>query len=104
MNGQVSNEERERFFSRLSTVPGIELMPSIGQWILVKTDLPSDLARKINRRTESGTVSVPRHVPGAIRIPVRDPKLNEELFQVLRELCQKKEQVRYYHELRATAE
>lgn len=97
-------EERERFFSRLSTVPGIDLMPSIGSWILIRTDNPQDLARKVNRRTEPGTISVPRHVPGAIRVPVRDPKRNEELFAVLRELCVRKEQVRYYHELRATAE
>ena len=77
-------EERERFFSRLATIPGIRPMPSIGAWILAEVENPADLARKVNRRLEPGTVSVPRHIPGAVRVPVRDPKANEELFQVIR--------------------
>ncbi len=96
-------EERERFFSRLATIPGIRTMPSIGAWILVETDNPADLARKVNRRLEPGTVSVPRHVPGAVRIPVRDPKANEELFQVIRDLQQKKARTEFFTELKTTA-
>ena len=61
-------EERERFFSRLATVPGVRTMPSVGSWILVAVDDPADLARKVNRRLEPGTVSVPRHIPGAVRV------------------------------------
>ena len=94
------NQERERFFSRLATIPGIRTMPSVGTWILVEVENPSDLARKINRRMEPGTVSVPRHVPGAIRVPVRDPKHNEELFRVFRDLVMKKARARYFQELR----
>ena len=81
-------EDRERFFSRLSTVNGLNTMPSLGGWILVCVEDPSDLARKVNRRTEPGTVSVPRQVKGAVRLPVRSPKENEALFGVIREVMQ----------------
>lgn len=79
--------DRQRFYSRLSTVPGVRPMPSVGDWILLQVEEPGDLARKLNRRLEPGVVSVPRLVDGAIRVPVRDPKLNEELLAVLRDLC-----------------
>ena len=97
------DEERQRFFSRLATIPGVRTMPSIGSWILVEVDCPADLARKVNRRLEPGTVSVPRHVPSAVRVPVRDPKRNEELFQTIRDLQSKKARTRYFQELRTTA-
>ena len=97
------DEERERFFSRLATIPGLRTLPSIGEWILIEVDNPSDLARKVNRRLEPGTVSVPRHVNGAVRIPVRDPKRNEELFKTIRDLQQKKARTRYFQELRTSA-
>jgi hypothetical protein len=42
-------------------------------------------------------------VPNAIRIPVRDPKSNEELFVALRELAKKKARQRFYQELRKDA-
>ncbi len=93
-------EERERFYSRLATIRGIRPMPSIGEWILLKVDNPSELARKINRRLEPGVVSVPRNVSGAVRIPVRDPKSNEELFFAIRDLARKKARARFYQELR----
>lgn len=82
------NEERERLYSRLCQVRGLEPMPSIGSWILVTVKEPADLARKINRRVAPGTVSVPRQVKGAIRVPVRTPRENEQLFQIVRELMQ----------------
>jgi histidinol-phosphate/aromatic aminotransferase/cobyric acid decarboxylase-like protein len=94
------NEERERFFSRLATIPGIRTMPSIGEWILLEVDHPQDLARKINRRMDPGTVSVPRHVPGTVRLPVRDPKDNEALYQTVREIMVRQIRHRYYQELR----
>lgn len=75
-------------------------MPSIGSWILVEVDNPTELARRVNRRLEPGTVCVPRHVPGAVRIPVRDPKDNETLFLTLRELLRKKARRQYFQELR----
>ena len=78
-------DEKERFFMRLASIPGIQPMPSIGDWILVKVDSPSDLARKVTRRLIPGLVSVPRHVDGAVRVMVSDPKTNERLLRVLRE-------------------
>ena len=83
------DQERERFYSRLATVPGLSPMPSISNWILVEVDCPSELARKVNRRLSPGTVSVPRHVPGAVRVPVRDPKANDKLFQTIRTLLER---------------
>ena len=80
------SEEKERFYSRLATIPGIRPMPSIGDWILLQVSKPSDLARKVNRRLEPGVMSVPRHVPGAVRIHVADPKRNERLLKTIREL------------------
>ncbi len=80
------DRERERLYSRLTTVPGIHPMPSIRNWILLETQHPQELARRINRRIAPGTVSVPRHVDGALRIPVRDPKSNELLFGTIRSL------------------
>ncbi len=97
------NEERERFFSRLATIPGLRTMPSIGHWILVEVDNPTDLARKINRRLDPGTASVPRHVNGAVRVPVRDPKSNEALFVTIRDLMHLKARRRFYQELRQAA-
>ena len=94
-------EERERFFSRLATINGFRPMPSVGHWILVQVENPADLARKINRRTEPGTVSVPRHVDGAVRIPVRDPKSNEILFHLLRDLVMKKDRSRFFNGMRS---
>lgn len=93
-------EERERFFSRLATIPGIRTMPSIGSWILIKVENPTELARKVNRRLEPGTVSVPRNVEGAVRLPVRDPKSNEALFTTISDLLRSKARRRYFQDLR----
>jgi histidinol-phosphate/aromatic aminotransferase/cobyric acid decarboxylase-like protein len=79
-------QEKERFYSRLSTIPGVRTLPSIGDWILLEVPAPADLARKVNRRLAPGVLSVPRHVPGAVRLHVADPKSNELLFQLIREL------------------
>jgi len=83
------DRERERLYSRLATVRGIQPMPSIRNWILVETENPKELARRVNRRIAPGTVSVPRHLSGAVRVPVRDPKSNEILFRTIRELMRK---------------
>ena len=79
-------DEKERFYARLATIPGVHPMPSVGDWILLQVTKPSELARKVNRRLEPGVMSVPRHVPGAVRIHVADPKRNEELLRTLRDL------------------
>lgn len=78
--------EKDRFYSRLATIPGIHPMPSVGDWILLSVDSPSDLARKVNRRLAPGIMSVPRGVNHAVRIHVEDPKTNEVLFKTIREV------------------
>ena len=78
-------QDRERFYSRLAQIPGVETMPSIGDWILVRVERPSDLARRVSRRVAPGLMSVPRHVKGAVRIQVSDAKTNEEILGVIRE-------------------
>lgn len=83
-------EERERFYSRLATIPGVRPMPSVGRWILMTVDDAADFARKVNRRMTPGLVTVPRHVTGAVRVPVQDPKDNEEVFRVMREVMEKR--------------
>ncbi|MFN0244199.1 MAG: hypothetical protein ACKVWV_15020 [Planctomycetota bacterium] len=79
-------EEKERFTSRLASIPGVRPMPSVGDWILLQVRHPNELARRVNRRLSPGVVSVPRHVHGAVRIQVADPKTNELLLGALREL------------------
>lgn len=79
-------EEKERFYSRLASIPGIQPMPSIGDWILLEVEQPSDLARKVNRRLAPGVMSVPRQVSNAVRVHVGDPKTNEALLKTLRDL------------------
>jgi len=96
-------EERERFYSRLSTIQGMRPMPSIGRWILLKVENPAEVARRINRRLEPGVVTVPRNVANAVRIPVRDPKSNEELYFALRDLATKKARQRFHNELRRSS-
>ena len=36
----ATNIDKDRFYSRLSTIPGVQLMPSIGDWILMKVEQP----------------------------------------------------------------
>ena len=84
--GDQDSRERERFYSRLATIPGVRTLPSVGDWILMKVSAPSDLARKVNRRLEPGVMSVPRNVPGTVRIHVKDAKTNEVLFRTIRDL------------------
>jgi histidinol-phosphate/aromatic aminotransferase/cobyric acid decarboxylase-like protein len=79
-------EEKDRFYSRLASIPGIRPMPSVGDWILLQVEHPTELARRVNRRLTPGAVSVPRHVDGAVRVQVADPKTNELLLGALREL------------------
>jgi len=80
------DEEKDRFCSRLSTIPGLHPLPSVGDWILLKVQSPSDLARKVNRRFTPSLMSVPRHIDGAVRLEIRDPKTNEQVLLALRTL------------------
>lgn len=87
MSSYESPNEKDRFFSRLATIPGIQPMPSIGDWILLNVPEPADLARKVNRRLAPGIMSVPRGVQGAVRIQVGPPKENDVVLRTLRDLC-----------------
>lgn len=82
------DQEKERFCSRLASIPGIQPLPSpqTGDWILLQVPQPADLARKVNRRLEPGTMSVPRTISGTVRVHVADPKKNEALLKTLRDV------------------
>jgi histidinol-phosphate/aromatic aminotransferase/cobyric acid decarboxylase-like protein len=78
-------DEKERFYMRLATIPGIHPMPSIGDWILLRVEHPAELARRVTRRLIPGLGERARHIDGAVRVMVSDPKTNERLLRVLRE-------------------
>jgi histidinol-phosphate/aromatic aminotransferase/cobyric acid decarboxylase-like protein len=80
------DEEKDRFTSRLAMIPGVRPMPSVGQWILLQVEHPTELARRVNRRLAPGVMSVPRQVDGAVRIAVADPRQNESMLRALRDL------------------
>ena len=79
-------EEKDRFTSRLAMIPGVRPMPSVGQWILLQVEHPTELARRVNRRLAPGVMSVPRHVESAVRIAVDEPRVNEQMLRALRDL------------------
>ncbi len=85
MNVEVLGMEKDRFFSRLSMIPGIRPMPSVGDWILLQVARPNEVARRVARKFDPAIISVPRHVHGAVRVTVCDPKTNERLLRTLRE-------------------
>ena len=87
MQPYESPTEKDRFSSRLATIPGIQPLPSVGSWILLQVQEPADLARKVNRRLAPGIMSVPRGIKQAVRVQVGPPKENEVLLRTLRDLC-----------------
>lgn len=78
--------EKDRYYSRLSRIPGVRPMPSIGDWILLEVEQPSELAKRLNRHFEPSPMSVPRHLRGAVRLAVLDPKTNEKVLDRLKEI------------------
>jgi len=80
------SSEKDRFSSRLASIPGVHPLPSVGDWILLKVGNPSDLARRVNRRLEPGVMSVPRNINEAVRVHVSDPKSNEDLLRTIRDV------------------
>jgi histidinol-phosphate/aromatic aminotransferase/cobyric acid decarboxylase-like protein len=82
---ELLGQEKDRFYSRLSMIPGIRPMPSVGNWILLQVARPTEVARRVSRKFDPAIISVPRHVNGAVRITVSDPKTNERLLRTLRE-------------------
>ena len=85
MEDTAQELEHERLSSRLATIPGISTMPSVGDWILIRVEQPSEVARRVTRRLLPGLISVPRHIEGAVRLTVSDPKTNEQLLTALKE-------------------
>lgn len=85
MDTEILGLEKDRFYSRLAAIPGIRPMPSVGDWILLQVAKPAEVARRVARKLDPDLISVPRHVQGAVRITVRDPKTNERLLRTLRE-------------------
>ncbi len=79
--------EKDRFSSRLASIPGIQPMPSIGDWIMLHVRNPADLARKLNRRLEPGAMQVPRGSQGSVRVHIGEPKQNDVLYRALRDIC-----------------
>lgn len=77
--------EKDRFFSRLSLIPGVRPLHSIGDWILVQCEKPQELAKRVARRLDPALVSVPRHIEGVVRVIVSDPKTNERVLRTIRE-------------------
>lgn len=82
---EVLGQEKDRFYSRLSMIPGVRPMPSVGDWILLQVARPQEVARRVARKLDARLISVPRHVDGAVRVTVNDPKTNERLLRTLRE-------------------
>ncbi|MEZ6003248.1 MAG: hypothetical protein R3F17_03360 [Planctomycetota bacterium] len=78
--------EKDRFYSRLASIPGVHPMPSVGDWILLQVEEPSELARKVGRKLAPGLISIPRGMEGAVRVQVGDPKDNELVFRTIREV------------------
>lgn len=85
MLDEIDVAEKDRFFSRLSLIPGVRPLHSIGDWILVQCERPQELARRVGRRLDPTLVSVPRQIEGVVRVIVSDPKTNERLLRTIRE-------------------
>ncbi len=75
--------EHERLSSRLATIPGVELLPSHGRWVLMKVKNPNIVSQRLNRELFEGAVTVPQHLDGALRIPVRSARENEQLLKAV---------------------
>jgi len=78
--------EKDRFFSRLATIPGIQPMPSVGDWILLHVEDPADLAKRVNRRMTPSPLSLPKGIDGVVRVHIGEPKHNEVVLQAIREV------------------
>ncbi len=81
----VHTEEHERFSARLASIPGAELIPSFGAWIVLKVEDPPAFAAWVEERIPGAGLTVPSHLVGAVRIPVRSAKVNEAVQEAVRE-------------------
>ena len=78
--------EKFRFTSQITRLPNLKPLPSVGDWIMVEAKDPSTLARKVCRRLWPGAVKVPRETDGLVRIPIGEPKDNDKVIEVLRDV------------------
>ena len=83
---QANEHEHERFISRLSTLRGFEILPSVGRWVLIRVEEREEFAGRLCEKLEPGAISVPEHLPGTLRLPVRDAKSNEQVVLAMAEL------------------
>ncbi len=84
MHNDFDDGEKDRFFSRLASIPGIRPMPSVGEWILIEVEEPSEFAARMDDALAPGLISIPQGMEGAVRVPVGDPKDNELVFRTIR--------------------
>ena len=83
---QANEHEHERFISRLSTLRGFGIQPSVGRWVLIRVEDHESFAQRLSEKLAPGAISVPEHLPGTIRLPVRDAKSNEQVVLAMAEL------------------
>jgi histidinol-phosphate/aromatic aminotransferase/cobyric acid decarboxylase-like protein len=81
----VHTDEHERFSARLANIPGVELIPSFGAWVLLKVEDPAAFARRIEKRVPGAGLTVPAQPDGVVRIPVRNAKSNDLVHEAVRE-------------------
>jgi hypothetical protein len=80
-----ARRERNEFCSRLAGLPGVEIIPAIGDWVLLRVAWPSELARRVARLSEPGLVTTPRWVKGVVKVQISDPATNARTLTALRD-------------------
>lgn len=93
MYGDQLANEKARFSQHLGRLPGLRPRPSTGDWILIETENPGDLAKKVNRRVKNDSpglqespLTVPRGIERMLRIRVGKETDNQRVFEVLQEV------------------
>ena len=80
-----ARRDKRSFSWRLSRIPGVETLPAIGDWILLRVPRPDELARRVSRQVGPGLVTVPRLVQGVVKVEIRDAWTNERLLGAIGE-------------------
>jgi histidinol-phosphate/aromatic aminotransferase/cobyric acid decarboxylase-like protein len=83
---RADEHEHERFISRLATLKGFEILPSVGRWVLIRVEDRDSFAKRLGDKLAPGAISVPEHLPGTVRLPVRDAKSNEAVVHAMSQL------------------
>ena len=69
MSVDFTCDEKDRFSSRLATIPGLRPLPSVGDWLLLEVQKPQELARKVNPPPHPATPTPPRGLGRALPAP-----------------------------------